>query len=843
MKPSPRFQNEKQRLEVVASYRILDTADERDYNDIVELASQVCDTPISIITFVDQNRQWFKARKGLDIHETPVNISFCAHTIHQDDVMVIYDTLQDDRFHDNPLVLGPPHMRFYAGVTLVTPNGFRVGTLAVIDQKPRQLSAAQISSLCILARQVTNLLNLRISNRELTHTVQEKTSQMQDVLDRVSDAFIAVDKNWSIEYVNEVAARLTGRRQKAIIGKNLWIEFPEAFASEFPSVTKLAMSSQRPQYLEAFFKPYNRWFETNIYPSLTGVSIYFKEITERKNSEQALRDAEANYRGIFENAVAGMYQSTPAGKLITANPAMAEMLGYDSANELISSVADLETQLYAEREDRAKLKLLLEKEGKVNGLDLRVVKKNKEVIWVSCNIRVVTGNTQGTEHYEGTLEDITERRQMEERLHQQEQLDHIITRAQGLFIRSEDSRTAFDALLKDLLSITKSEYGFIGEILYRSNGDPYLKTHTITNIAWNEETRKYHDENIKEGLVFDNLKSLFGHVMVTGKPIISNNPSTDARGGGLPNGHPPLRAFLGLPFGSDGKLEGMLGLANRPNGYDEALIKFLEPLTGAITHLIEAAQSEKRRRQSELALMNQFEELQKTNRELDRFVYSASHDLRAPLASILGLVHIAEIESESPSVKDYLKMIEHSIKRLDGFIADILDYSRNSRKAVQVERIDFDALISETINNQNFLDSFERIKISVEINESYPFYSDRHRLAIILNNLLSNAIKYQDFRKEESYISLKVTASSNHVSIIIVDNGIGIEENHLDRIFDMFYRATDKAKGSGLGLYIAKETILRLGGFIKVESVYGLSTTFVVTIPGATPTESPTHGV
>jgi PAS domain S-box-containing protein len=177
-----------------------------------------------------------------------------------------------------------------------------------------------------------------------------------------------------------------------------------------------------------------------------------------------------------------------------------------------------------------------------------------------------------------------------------------ITQAQSYFISDVKPRILFEELLSNLLILTKSEYGFIGEIRHRQNNIPYLKTHAITNIAWNEETRKFYEDNIENGLEFDNLNTLFGKVITTGEPVISNDPYHDPRRGGLPEGHPPLNAFLGLPFYQSNRLIGMVGIANRKGGYDEQMIHYLQPFLATCANIIEAYRVNKQRLQIENAL-------------------------------------------------------------------------------------------------------------------------------------------------------------------------------------------------------------------------------------------------
>lgn len=159
--------HEKQRLAALHRYDILDSETEQDFDDIVQLASNICETPISLISLVDENRQWFKSRLGLEAHETHRNMAFCAHAINENEVMMIEDATKDDRFAGNPLVTGHPNIRFYAGMPLKTPDGFNLGTLCVIDRKPRELSEQQIFGLKTLAKQVVKQMELRIKIKEL----------------------------------------------------------------------------------------------------------------------------------------------------------------------------------------------------------------------------------------------------------------------------------------------------------------------------------------------------------------------------------------------------------------------------------------------------------------------------------------------------------------------------------------------------------------------------------------------------------------------------------------------------------------------------------------------------
>ncbi|MBL7857849.1 MAG: hypothetical protein JNM57_09180 [Cyclobacteriaceae bacterium] len=224
-------------------------------------------------------------------------------------------------------------------------------------------------------------------------------------------------------------------------------------------------------------------------------------------------------------------------------------------------------------------------------------------------------------------------------------------------------------------------------------------------------------------------------------------------------------------------------------------------------------------------------ELRKVNSELDRFVYSASHDLRAPLASILGLVSLARID-RAHDVESYLQKIEKSVQRLDGFVKDIVDFSRNARIEMTIQKIDFNLLIQEAIDNLKYLNDHNKIKIHLAMQGTQVFYTDPKRLSIILNNLIANAFKYYNPEIPNPYIKIGVVCEANKKCIItIADNGIGIGPEHIESIFKMFYRANEQSQGSGLGLYIVHETVEKLRGTIKVQSALGKGSTFTVTLP------------
>ncbi|HTJ51305.1 MAG TPA: ATP-binding protein [Cyclobacteriaceae bacterium] len=223
-------------------------------------------------------------------------------------------------------------------------------------------------------------------------------------------------------------------------------------------------------------------------------------------------------------------------------------------------------------------------------------------------------------------------------------------------------------------------------------------------------------------------------------------------------------------------------------------------------------------------------ELQKLNNELDRFIYSAAHDLKSPLASLEGLIYLVKKEVNQPAHSHYFDKMSSSIEKMQGFIRDITDYAKNKRQQIKTESIHLHEMIDSIFDSLQFIPNADIIEKVIHV-ERGDFYTDRTRLEIILKNLLSNAIRYSDTSHPKSFVHVSVRVFQEKTIIRIEDNGIGIEDHHLSYIFDMFYRATDQAKGSGIGLFLVRESVKMLRGTITVNSEFGKGTTFILNLP------------
>lgn len=219
MKIAPLPANEQERLAALREYGILDTEPEVAFNSMVHLAAYICQTPYAAISLVDENRQWFKAITGINATETPREVAFCAHAILQDEVMIVPDAVEDERFFDNPLVTTDLDLRFYAGVPLTTSAGYRLGTLCVLDRVPRQLDAEQLQAIKALADGVMANLDLRLSHKKIRQYAED-LQLAATIFESSSEAMIVTDADNDIVTVNPAFVELTGYRIEEVVGQN-----------------------------------------------------------------------------------------------------------------------------------------------------------------------------------------------------------------------------------------------------------------------------------------------------------------------------------------------------------------------------------------------------------------------------------------------------------------------------------------------------------------------------------------------------------------------------------------------------------------------------------------------
>ncbi|MCX6290222.1 MAG: PAS domain-containing sensor histidine kinase [Bacteroidetes bacterium] len=525
-----------------------------------------------------------------------------------------------------------------------------------------------------------------------------------------------------------------------------------------------------------------RWVETKITPSLdkhgdlARIDGVTVDITQRKNAEITIKESENKYRSLFEKMVDGVYKSSNEGKFIEVNPALVKMLGFGSREELLA--IDIKSQLYFEPGDRD----AAVHQDKSDGLSVfRLRKKDGNEIWVEDRGHYITDEHGNILYHEGILRDVTERVKAEFQLQksQKETADYRKALDQSLIVSITDQNGIIQYANENFCSIT-------GYALDELAG----QDHRIINSGYHsQEYMKTLWETIAKGNVWRGEMK---------------NKSRD-----------------GTYFWVDATVVPFLDERGKPYQYLAMRVDVTE-----------------RKEADEILKANNIE-LKKTNSELDKFVYSVSHDLRAPLSSMLGVVEISEEETTDPQLLEHFGLLKGSITKLDGFIHDILSYSRNSRLEVKKEEINFQEMLHDISNHLKYMSGNNRqIELKIHVTEGKPFVSDKSRINVVLNNLISNAIRYQNPSADHPFVDVKIDMSDTETDIIIRDNGIGISKENQQKIFDMFYRVSENSVGSGLGLYLVKEIVDKLDGKIKIESELGKGTSFWVNLPNNSINES-----
>lgn len=317
-------------------------------------------------------------------------------------------------------------------------------------------------------------------------------------------------------------------------------------------------------------------------------------------------------------------------------------------------------------------------------VEFRWLRPDGSIRWFRTRIsRTVVAGQPETDF--GVVLDVTAEREAAQALERQHRMLEAVRLAQAAFIEADDKRHAFERLLQALLAVTDSDYGFVGEVLYDQHGQPYLRTHAITNIAWDEATHRLYNEHIDKGLEFRNTRTLFGHALQTGEVVIANQPDRDHRAGGLPSGHPVMNAFLGIPLEAGGRLVAMVGLANQPGGYSPDDVAFLEPLTGAVRQMVLAWRGHVERKRARLQfqatsalLSEKSAALQVTLDSMGQglMMIDASGHVRFYNHRMLELLHLPEsLMSTHPRLDDVvhfqrergdfgerLELVEHSVQ-------------------------------------------------------------------------------------------------------------------------------------------------------------------------------------
>ena len=522
---------------------------------------------------------------------------------------------------------------------------------------------------------------------------------------------------------------------------------------------------------------------------IDGILFFATDVTELVLSRKKIEESENRYKELIQNLPIATYSCDREGRILFYNKAATVLWGREP--EIGIDKWSGSWKLFSENGEPLPIDLhpmaIALKEGrKVTDKEIIVERPNGDKLNLVPHPVPSLDSSGRVTGAVNVLIDITERKKTEKILRESEKKyrEIVETAQEGIWVIDEDDYTTFvNNKLCEILGYTRDE--MIGKNVY------YFMDEEAKEIALQsmDKIKKEFTDQLQFKYITKSGREIWAH--------ISSNPLYDESG-----------SYNGI-------LSMVTDITERKKT-DEKLGKLNKELAIQI--------EEKERRATELNFSNK--ELFKTNKELDRFVYSVSHDLRSPLTSILGLISFIEEESREPDTLEQIKMIRSSINRLDGFIKNILSYSQNNRTGMETQKIPLKKTINEIVDSVRNIKEADGISFKIDINEQHPFYSDWDRFNTVLENLVSNAIKYHTKQASGRYLKLTGTVDKEELNLSISDNGVGIDPAFHDKIFEMFYRVPGTTNGSGFGLYIVKETLEKMQGTIKIQSKIGIGTTF-----------------
>ena len=568
---------------------------------------------------------------------------------------------------------------------------------------------------------------------------------------------------------------------------------------------------------------------------LRGVMV---DVTERKRADAALHESGERFRALYDDNPSMYFTVDADGTVLSVNRFGTEQLGYRPDELIRHSVLAV-----FHEEDRQKaaeyLRAAFQAPAQVHQWELRKVRKDGRVLWVREDVRIIQ-DSGGKPLALVVCEDITERKGAEQALTVKTGQLQAITDAITTFLENEDWREASARILRAALHQTQSQYGFIGVL---AEG-PVLRILAHEGMAWDPNinrtfyesaVRQYQEKGFLEFADFDNL---FGRVITGRQTVVSNEPGSDPRSGGLPLGHPPLRHFLGVPILRGPEVVGMIGVADRPGGYEQVEQDTLAILTHAASVLYDSY----RRRQRETDLQDQLRQSQKLE-AIGRLAGGIAHDFNNLLTAIMGSgeIMLAQL-SDADALRLHLDEIKTAVHRGSSLTHQLLAFSR--QQVLQPTVLELSALVTEMAKMLHRLIGEDIELLLVSGTEQVCVKTDRGQLEQVVLNLALNARDAMSgggrLTIETRGVSLEAPhcpptlSAGRYARLLVRDTGCGMDETTRAHIFEPFFTTKALGKGTGLGLATVHGIVKQSGGTVTVESAPGLGTTFTVYLPAVT---------
>jgi len=592
------LKNESARLSALARYEVLDTVCEQEFDDITLLASQICEVPIALISLIDEHRQWFKSRVGLDATETPRDISFCGHAIHQNVLFEVTNALNDSRFADNPLVTGAPNIRFYAGMPIITGDGLALGTLCVIDRKPHELTLRQRDMLVVLARQVMRLLEAKVASKHLlwlSDEVNKRAVFKKALLASAADSIISTTPDGVILTFNQAAERLLGYKQEELIGihtpaifhdpdevlaraADLSLEFDQTIAPGFEAFVSKARLGMADIHEWSYIRKNGTKVPVRLAVSamhdeqgnIIGFIGIASDISERKNQENAIFTATSQLEASIEAIPDLVWMKNMKGEFLRCNRSFERFLGSDKPDVIGKTDYDFF--------DRESADFFRYHDRVATGQDFPLITEE----WLTFNdgycglfevtktgIKDIDGNLIGTL---GMAHDITERKNIELKLRRKREAMQALND-----ISSQTINTYYKQQIKEALVVAAKYLGMeIGILSKAQDNSCSIDVHSSPDATLYDGL-EFSFEDSYCSLLFQADDVVFVEQMKSSQ--YANHRCYSIMG---------FESFIGLPIVVDEQRYGLefQSYQAHSNGFDATEIDFLHLLSRWVVGLI-----------------------------------------------------------------------------------------------------------------------------------------------------------------------------------------------------------------------------------------------------------------
>lgn len=808
------------RLAVLDKYGILDTPEEKAYDDIVRLVSELLDAPIAAINLIGEGRQWFKSQIGLGTRQMPLDNSICRFALLEENQMVVPDTREDPRFSCNPLVTGAPGLRFYAGAPLKTSDGVPLGTLCVLDVQPRPGGLSSRESLVIetLAQQVMAQMELRKAIREqeqllaqqqiIQEELKRERDHSQQLLEGMDEGFIFLDEQFRVQKINPGGLRYELRTAEDMLGRSHWDVWPGSEDLPLAQHYKHAMCERVPVVFEEnYVFPDGRsyWLDIRAYPANAGLAIFYRDITDRKVAENKLRETAERLEFTLQAAEIGDWDLDLGNDTAYRSLRHDQCFGYTTLlpdwgfDSFIQHVHPDDRDFVARKFERS-----LQDLSPWN-FECRVVWPDQTVHWIAAHGSIYGQNAK-PKRMSGIVYEITERKHAEQSVRDSQR--HALAVAR----EAENERRRLDALLEAVP---------VGIIVADATG-ALVRVNAENRRIWGNHPMASSQAE------YDEWKAWWADGSERHGKALQASDWAMVRA--LAGEASPRQIIEVEPF--DGSRERRIVLnSGAPIRGD----------TGDIVGAVVAQMDITDRIKAEAAL-------RQADQKKDEFLAMLAHELRNPLAPIASAAAVlASRNINESTVRRTSEIIARQAKHMTGLIDDLLDVSRVTRGKVELENAELDAkeVIAEAIEQVRPLIAKHHHRLGIRLSPLPSIvYGDRKRLIQVMTNLLNNAAKYTPDGGE---IEIVLEAEAERITIAVCDNGIGMTTDLIDSAFDLFSqgaRGLDRSQGGlGIGLALVKSLVhLHHGTVSAYSDGLGKGSRFSVSLPRPDVALAPTEG-